>query len=122
MVSYDRLKDLDEQDSKALPHLMGAHRQSTKDSVKEMNMDLISLKRLNFLRNSLDAHNARVTTENLRENASTKRDERILELWSKDQAKPSVRKLVEDMHKSRQSMEKQNYFGTNTTLDDLDES
>jgi hypothetical protein len=53
-------------------------------------MDLMSLKRLNYLRNSLDAHNSRITTEHLREQASTKRDERILELWSKDAAKPSV--------------------------------
>lgn len=65
-------------------------------------MDLMSLKRLNYLRNSLDAHNSRITTEHLRENAQSKRDERILELWSKDAAKPSVSSLVNNMRQSMQ--------------------
>ena len=43
------------------------------------------MKRLNFLRNSLDSHNPHETTERMREVAARRRDERILELWRKEQ-------------------------------------
>jgi len=39
------------------------------------------LKRLNFLRNSLESNNPRETTQHLREDATKRRDQRILELW-----------------------------------------
>jgi len=48
-------------------------------------MELRIIKRLHFLRNSLESHNPRETTVRLRQNAARKRDERILELWRKDQ-------------------------------------
>ena len=47
-------------------------------------MEVMMIKRLNFLRNSLDTHNPKETTVRLRQNAARKRDERILELWRKD--------------------------------------
>jgi len=53
------------------------------------------LKRLNFLRNSLENHNPRETTQYLRENALKRRDERILELWKNDLEKPSVYEMVQ---------------------------
>lgn len=60
------------------------------------------LKRLNFLRNSLQAHNPRETTQHNREQNLRKRDERILELWKLDQEKPSVYELVQNMKKQRE--------------------
>ncbi len=59
--------------------------------------DLMMLKRLNFLRNSLENHNPRETTQYLRENALKRRDERILELWKNDLEKPSVYEMVQQM-------------------------
>lgn len=55
------------------------------------------LKRLNFLRNSLEGHNARETTHHLRELAIKKKDDRILELWKDDLEKPSVYEMVQNM-------------------------
>ena len=58
------------------------------------------LKRLNFLRNSLETHNTRETTHHLRDQALKKRDERILELWKNDLEKPSVYEMVQQMKKN----------------------
>ena len=44
-------------------------------------MEFMMMKRLHFLRNSLDTHNPHETTLRMRDNALKKRDERILELW-----------------------------------------
>jgi len=82
-------------------------------------MEMMMLKRLNFLRNSLDLHNSRVTTEALRDNAARKRDERILELWSKDQSRPSVPQLVEKMRWEKMN-EKRDDFDHNHSPNELD--
>ena len=42
------------------------------------------LKRLNFLKTSLDSHSPRQTTTNLRLKAVKKRDDRVYEIWKKD--------------------------------------
>ena len=55
------------------------------------------MKRLHFLRNSLDTHNPIETTNRMRENAQRKRDERILELWNRDKSQPNVEDLVGSM-------------------------
>ena len=55
------------------------------------------MKRLHFLRRSLDSHNPHETTLRMRDNAMKKRDERILELWHKDQMQPTVQELVNKM-------------------------
>jgi len=59
------------------------------------------LKRLNFLRNQLQTHNPRETTQYNRELAEQQRNERILELWKLDQEKPSVYELVQNMRQRR---------------------
>ena len=59
-------------------------------------VEFMMMKRLHFLRNSLEQHNPQETTNRLRENAERKRDERILELWRKDKSKPSVQELVQN--------------------------
>ena len=56
----------------------------------QQSTEIMMLKRLNFLRNSLETHNPRETTVHLREMANKKRDERILELWKNDLEKPSI--------------------------------
>lgn len=60
------------------------------------------LKRLNFLRNSLDSHNPKETTQYLRDQAAKRKDERILELWKNDLEKPSVYELVQQMRSQRE--------------------
>ena len=47
-------------------------------------MEFMMMKRLNFLRSSLDSHNPHETTIRMRDIAAKRRDERILELWRKD--------------------------------------
>lgn len=67
-------------------------------------MEFMMMKRLNFLRNSLDTHNPHETTIRMRDIAAKRRDERILELWRKDQMQPKVEQLISKVqwHKSRQ--------------------
>ena len=55
------------------------------------------MKRLHFLRNSLDAHNAAETTRRMRENADRKKDERIQQLWYRDKNNPNVEDVVNNM-------------------------
>ena len=45
---------------------------------------MMMLKRLNFLRNTLQTHNAKETTAFNRDHAAKLKDERILELWKTD--------------------------------------
>lgn len=44
------------------------------------------VKRMNFIRNSLDQHNPREVTTKIREHATRKKEERMMELWKEDQA------------------------------------
>ena len=68
-------------------------------SVTEFNktIEFMMMKRLHFLRNSLDSHNPVETTRKLRDAAARKRDERILELWKKEKEQPSVDELIHQM-------------------------
>jgi hypothetical protein len=79
--------------------LIGGHSQSIGNT---QSTDIMMLKRLNFLRNQLQTHNPRETTQYNRELAEQQRNERILELWKLDQEKPSVYELVQNMRKRRQ--------------------
>lgn len=67
------------------------------------NNEYMMLKRLNFLRNTLNNHSTIQTTQYSREMANTIRDERILELWKSDQEKPSVYEIVQGMKQRRES-------------------
>ena len=60
------------------------------------------IKRLNYLKNSLETHNSRETTQHLRDEAEKRRDERIMELWKNDLEKPSVYDLVSKMKKQQE--------------------
>ncbi len=57
--------------------------------------DIIMLKRLNYLRNSLETHDSRETTHHLRDQANRKKEERMLELWKNDLEKPSIYEQVQ---------------------------
>jgi hypothetical protein len=67
------------------------------------NNDYMMLKRLNFLRNTLNGHHTKQTTQFSREKANNIRDERILDLWKQDQEKPSVYEIVQSMKMRRES-------------------
>jgi len=84
MLNYDIKTD--NKDSSQLPKLLGGHRQKslTNDLTELGASEIMMMKRMSYLQNSLEGHNSRQTTENLREKAAEKRDERILELWAKD--------------------------------------
>ena len=47
-------------------------------------MDVMLMKRMNFIRNSLDTHDSLDETARSRDVASRKKEERIMELWQKD--------------------------------------
>jgi hypothetical protein len=64
---------------------------------------MMMLKRLNYLRNSLENHDSRETTTHLRDEAERKRDERIMELWKTDLEKPSVYELVHQMKRDTEA-------------------
>ncbi len=52
------------------------------------------MKRMNFIRNSLETHDPRDTTAHIRQEANKKRDERVLELWKKDLEAPKVSDII----------------------------
>lgn len=80
-------------------------------------MEFMMMKRLNFLRNSLDSHNPHDTTIRMRDNAQKKRDERILELWRKDQMQPTVEMLISKLHTSRSKHVRNDFSDENNNLD-----
>lgn len=59
--------------------------------------EIMMMKRMSYLQSQIETHDSRKTTQNLRANAAEKRDERILELWKKDVAAPTVAELVGKM-------------------------
>ena len=52
------------------------------------------LKRLNFLKNSLDGHSPRQTTEVLRHKSVNRRDQRLVDIWKKEYEHPSVKEII----------------------------
>jgi hypothetical protein len=64
------------------------------------------LKRLNFLKSSLDQHDPKDTTARLRQIALQKRDERVYELWKKDTEAPSVQEMIIKSKETKSVMRK----------------
>jgi hypothetical protein len=54
------------------------------------------LKRLNFLKTSLDSHSPRQTTNNMRIRNMQKRDQRVVETWKNDMEKANVQELLQN--------------------------
>lgn len=57
-------------------------------------MEVMMMKRMNYIRNTLEQHDPHEMTSKVRQDANRKRDERIFELWRKDQEQPKVSELV----------------------------
>ena len=66
-------------------------------------MEVIMMKRMNFIRNSLESHDPKYTTSQIRQIANTKRDQRVLELWKKDLETPKVTDIIGKFRSERQS-------------------
>jgi hypothetical protein len=47
-------------------------------------MEVMMMKRMNYIRSTIDGHDPREVTSKIRLEASKKRDERIFEIWKKD--------------------------------------
>ena len=105
--------------SSTLPELLPGQGQDSKSkSVSDFNktMEFMMMKRLHFLRNSLDTHNPHETTLRMRDNALKKRDERILELWNREMTQPTVDELVANM-RNEVAIRERNDFGDDLTED-----
>ena len=90
-----------DQEKRTLPNLLGngSKVDMKAKSVTDFNktIEFMMMKRLHFLRNSLDSHDPVETTNRMRENAARKRDERILDLWNRDKTQPTIDDLVNNM-------------------------
>lgn len=65
-----------------------------KSSNDDSKMEIMMMKRMNYIRSNLESHNPRELTSKIRQDAKAKRDERILELWKKETDYPNVTELV----------------------------
>ena len=74
------------------------------------------MKRMNYIRNTLDQHDPQELTSKVRQDASKKRDERIFELWRKDQEQPKVSELVAKLKEDSLKRPKQ-FFNTEEIMD-----
>ena len=81
------------------------------------------MKRLHFLKSSIDSHNPHETTLRMRDNAMKQRDERILELWKREKNKVDVEILVNESYKKNASKVRNDFsddnFNQKSIADDL---
>ena len=59
------------------------------------------LKRLNFLKSSLETHSPRQTTNNIRIKSLQKRDSRVADTWKKEMETPSVKDILSQYLKQK---------------------
>ena len=67
------------------------------------------MKRMNFIRNSLETHDPRETTAQIRQEANKKRDERVLEIWKKDLEAPKVAEIIQKFRSHRQKVKRNDF-------------
>jgi hypothetical protein len=60
-------------------------------------MEIMMMKRMNYIRNNLDLSDPRETTNKIRIDAKKKRDERIIELWKKESEYPNIGELIQNL-------------------------
>jgi hypothetical protein len=72
-------------------------------------MEIMMMKRMNFIRSNLDQHNPRELTSKIRQDAKAKRDERILELWKKETDYPNVTELVQKLREEKQKQPRNDF-------------
>lgn len=85
-----------------LPNLLNGGDRSILNNKKpstdlNQTMEVMMMKRMNYIRNTIDLHNPRDVTSKIRQAANVKRDERIIELWKKDLEYPKISELIEDL-------------------------
>jgi hypothetical protein len=64
-------------------------------------MEVMMMKRMNYIRSTIDGHDPREVTSKIRLEATRKRDERIFEIWKKDQEQPKISELVANMRQEK---------------------
>ena len=75
------------------------------------------MKRMNYIRNTIDLHNPRDVTSKIRQAANVKRDERIIELWKKDLEYPKINELIEDLKKQKLKEPRNDFIDSKDNLD-----
>ena len=60
-------------------------------------MEVMMMKRMNYIRNTIEIHDPKEVTSKIRIEAQKKRDERIMELWKKDLENPKISDLIANM-------------------------
>lgn len=92
--SEGKLKD------EVLPTLLNStSTYSNKKSLSSLNetMEVMMMKRMNYIRNTIEIHDPKEVTSKIRIEAQKKRDERIMELWKKDLENPKISDLIANM-------------------------
>jgi len=80
-------------------------------------MEVMMMKRMNYIRNTIDLHNPRDVTSKIRQAANVKRDERIIELWKKDLEYPKINELIEDLKKQKLKEPRNDFIDSKDNLD-----
>lgn len=73
-------------------------------------MEVMMMKRMNYIRNNLDLSNPREVTNQIRLEAKKKRDERILELWKKDAEYPNIGDLIQNLKNDKNRIPRNDFI------------
>jgi len=106
-------------DNPMFPTLLNPSGAQTNMSNKKVDqsMEVMMMKRMNYIRNNLDLSNPREITSKIRQDAKQKRDERILELWKKDQEYPNIGDLIQNLKSEKQKVQKTDFIEVQNQLD-----
>ena len=67
------------------------------------------VKRMNYIRNTLDQHDPHAATEIIRKTANKKKEHRIIELWKEDMSQPKVGDLIKKMQKLKDAEDRNDF-------------
>lgn len=92
---------------------------SNKKASTDLNqtMEVMMMKRMNYIRNNLDLSNPREQTSKIRLEATKKRDERILELWKKDSEYPKIGDLIANLKNEKSRIQRNDFVEVSNQLD-----
>lgn len=74
------------------------------------------MKRMNYIRQSLEVHDPMQVTEKIRDYASRKKEEKILEIWKKDLLQPKIGELVAKMQNEKLRIPRNDYSVQNLEI------
>ena len=108
-LDHSKKQSLDHLDHVSLPRLLSSSPSRNADgfhtaraSTKQPNtMDIMMVKRMNYIRNTLDQHDPREVTDGIRRTANKKKEQRLLDLWREDASQPAVSEIVMKMKKEK---------------------